>query len=54
VIPVASPGPASEGGANVGPPPGSQLDRALKIASIANEQFNRSLDEPPTDAESDR
>ena len=45
VVPVASPGPASES-ANVGPPPGSQLDRALTIASIANDQFNRSLEQP--------
>jgi serine/threonine protein phosphatase PrpC len=45
VIPVSSPAPAAES-ANLGPPPGSQLDRALKIASIANDQFNRSLEEP--------
>jgi serine/threonine protein phosphatase PrpC len=45
VVPAASPGPA-EDAAGVGPPPGSQLDRALKIASTANDQFNRSLDEP--------
>ena len=45
VVPAASPGPAQDA-AGVGPPPGSQLDRALKIASIANDQFNRSLDEP--------
>jgi serine/threonine protein phosphatase PrpC len=47
VVPVASPAPASDAAAaGVGPPPGSQLDRALKIASIANDQFNRSLGEP--------
>ncbi len=45
VVPAASPGPALDA-AGVGPPPGSQLDRALKIASIANDQFNRSLGEP--------
>jgi serine/threonine protein phosphatase PrpC len=47
-VPVAPPSPApAPDTANVGPPPGSQLDRALQIASIANDQFNRSLDQPP-------
>jgi serine/threonine protein phosphatase PrpC len=45
VILVASPAPASDV-PGVGPPAGSQLDRALQIASVANDQFNRSLTDP--------
>jgi serine/threonine protein phosphatase PrpC len=45
VVPAPSPAPASDA-TGVGPPAGSQLDRALQIASIANDQFNRSLGDP--------
>jgi serine/threonine protein phosphatase PrpC len=48
VIPVASPAPA--GSADAGPPAGSNLDRALRIASVANDQFNKSLEENSADS----
>ena len=50
IAPVPSPAPV-EGPVGAGPRPGSNLDMALKIASVANDQFNRSLEEPvPTPA----
>jgi hypothetical protein len=45
VIPAASPVPPA-GSAETGPRPGSNLDLAVKIASVANDQFNRSLEVP--------
>jgi serine/threonine protein phosphatase PrpC len=49
VIPVASPAATSDSSV-AGPPVGSNLDRALRIASVANDQFNRSLEDHPVDA----
>jgi hypothetical protein len=43
---VPAPSPAALSQSEAGPPPGSRLDYALKIASVANDQFNRSLEEP--------
>jgi len=43
---VPGPSPVPEG-AQTGPRPGSDLDRALQIASVANDQFNHSLQDNP-------
>lgn len=45
IAPVASPAPVEEP-VGADPRPASNLELALRIASVANDQFNRSLDEP--------
>jgi hypothetical protein len=46
VLPVASPGAVGGDPSEVAAPAGSNLDRALRIASVANEHFNHSLEAP--------